>query len=159
MFKKYNIGIMGAGNIAGVMAHTVKKMKGVKLYAVASRQQVKADVFANKYGCKKAYGSYEELVMDKKVDLIPLFFAEIEDSKEEPVIKRFPDYFVWSTNPNHHKNHKFALAALEKYYGAGGKYECVITGANTDWFDPRTKEASPYPYVNEIRDIFLLKWK
>ncbi len=70
MFKKYNIGIMGAGNIAGVMAHTVKKMKGVKLYAVASREKVKADVFANKYGCKKAYGSYEELVMDKKVDLI-----------------------------------------------------------------------------------------
>lgn len=70
MFKKYNIGIIGAGNIAGVMAHTIKKMKGVKLYAVASRQQVKADVFANKYGCKKAYGSYEELVVDKKVDLI-----------------------------------------------------------------------------------------
>ncbi len=70
MFKKYSIGIMGAGNIAGVMARTVKKMKGVKLYAVASRQQVKADVFSNKYGCKKAYGSYEELVMDKKVDLI-----------------------------------------------------------------------------------------
>ena len=70
MFKKYNIGIMGAGNIAGVMAATVKKMKGVKLYAVASRQQVKADVFANKYGCKKAYGSYEDLVKDKKVDLI-----------------------------------------------------------------------------------------
>ncbi len=70
MFKKYNIGIMGAGNIAGVMARTIKKMKHVKLYAVASRQQVKADVFANKYGCKKAYGSYEELVTDKKVDLI-----------------------------------------------------------------------------------------
>ena len=70
MFKKYNIGIMGSGNIAGVMASTIKKMKGVKLYAVASRQKVKADVFAGKYGCKKAYGSYEELVNDKKVDLI-----------------------------------------------------------------------------------------
>lgn len=70
MLKKYNIGIMGAGNIAGVMAETVKKMKNVKLYAIASRQKVKADVFAGKYGCKKAYGSYEELVTDKKVDLI-----------------------------------------------------------------------------------------
>lgn len=70
MFEKYNIGIMGSGNIAGVMAETIKKMKNVKLYAVASRTKVKAEVFAGKYGCKKAYGSYEELVADKKVDLI-----------------------------------------------------------------------------------------
>lgn len=70
MLKKYNIGIMGTGKIAGIMAGTIKKMKNVKLYAVASREQVKADVFSNKYGCKKAYGSYEELAMDKKVDLI-----------------------------------------------------------------------------------------
>lgn len=70
MLKKFHIGIMGSGNIAGVMAATVKKMKHVKLYAVASREQVKADVFASKYGCKKAYGSYEDLVKDKKVDLI-----------------------------------------------------------------------------------------
>lgn len=70
MIRKFNVGIMGSGNIAGVMANTVNKMKNVKLYAVASREQVKADVFAGKYGCKKAYGSYEELAMDKKVDLI-----------------------------------------------------------------------------------------
>ena len=41
MFEKYNIGIMGTGNIAGIMADTIKKMKGVKLYAVASRTRVK----------------------------------------------------------------------------------------------------------------------
>lgn len=70
MFEKYRIGIMGSGNIAGVMAETIKKMKNVRLYAVASRTKIKADAFANKYGCKKAYGSYEELVLDKKVDLI-----------------------------------------------------------------------------------------
>ena len=70
MFGKYNIGIMGSGNIAGVMAETIKKMKNVKLYAVASRTRVKAEAFAGKYGCKKAYGTYEELVTDKKVDLV-----------------------------------------------------------------------------------------
>lgn len=70
MLGKFNVGIMGAGNIAGVMADTLNKMTGVRLYAVASREKVKADVFAGKYGCKKAYGSYEELVTDKKVDLI-----------------------------------------------------------------------------------------
>lgn len=70
MLVKVNVGIIGTGNIAAVMAKTINKMKGVKLYAVASREKVKADVFAGQYGCKKAYGSYEELVQDKKVDLI-----------------------------------------------------------------------------------------
>ncbi len=70
MNSKINVAIMGAGNIGGVMANTLNKMKGVKCYAVASRNKEKADEFAKKYGCKKAYGSYEELVQDKKVDLI-----------------------------------------------------------------------------------------
>lgn len=70
MMKKFNVGIIGTGNIAGVMADTLCKMKNVRAYAVASREKVKADVFARKYGCKAAYGSYEELVKDKKVDLV-----------------------------------------------------------------------------------------
>lgn len=68
--RKFNVGIMGTGNIAAVMAETLNRMKGVKLYAVASREKVKADVFAGKHGVKKAYGSYEELVKDNKVELI-----------------------------------------------------------------------------------------
>ena len=55
MIRRFNIGIIGTGNIASVMAQTISKMKGVKLYAVASRQKVRAEVFAGKYGCKKAY--------------------------------------------------------------------------------------------------------
>ncbi len=70
MLGKVNVGILGTGNIASVMASTIESMKGVKLYAAASREKVKADVFAGKHGCKKAYGSYEELAADKKVDLI-----------------------------------------------------------------------------------------
>lgn len=70
MLGKFNVGIMGTGNIAAVMAETLNRMKGVKLYAVASREKVKADVFAGKHGAKKAYGSYEELVKDNKVELI-----------------------------------------------------------------------------------------
>lgn len=70
MLGKVNVGILGTGNIASIMASTIESMKGVKLYAVASREKVKADVFGGKHGCKKAYGSYEELAADKKVDLI-----------------------------------------------------------------------------------------
>lgn len=70
MFKQKKIAIMGAGNIAGVMAQTIKKMKDVKCYAVASRDLNRAKAFAKKYGIKKAYGSYEEMVTDSKIDLI-----------------------------------------------------------------------------------------
>lgn len=65
-----NIGILGAGRIAITMANTVNGMEGVNLYAVASRQLGRAEVFAKEYGVEKAYGSYEEMVKDEKVDLV-----------------------------------------------------------------------------------------
>lgn len=68
--SKLRIGLMGAGNISGVMAKTVKGMKDVSLYAIASRNQEKAEAFAKKYGVKKACGSYEAMLRDKKVDLV-----------------------------------------------------------------------------------------
>ena len=68
--KIYKIGIIGCGGIAQKMAATLEKMKGVERYAVASRNQEKAEAFANKWGCTKAYGSYEELASDPEVDLI-----------------------------------------------------------------------------------------
>lgn len=67
---KFRIGLMGAGNIAGTMANTVNGMKGITLYAVASRSEEKARAFAGKYGAKKAYGSYEEMLQDDRVDLV-----------------------------------------------------------------------------------------
>lgn len=68
--SKLRIGIMGAGNIAGTMAKTVNGMKSAVLYAVASRTDEKAKAFAKTYGAKKAYGSYEAMLKDGKVDLV-----------------------------------------------------------------------------------------
>ncbi|WP_455714354.1 Gfo/Idh/MocA family protein [Anaerosporobacter sp.] len=64
------IGILGAGNIAQTMANTISKMDGIVSYAVASRDFEKANAFATKNGFAKAYGSYEDLVSDKEVELI-----------------------------------------------------------------------------------------
>lgn len=64
------LGILGAGNIAGCMARTIREMKEVQGWAVASRDLRKAQKFAQEYGIEKAYGSYEELVKDPEVDLI-----------------------------------------------------------------------------------------
>ena len=66
-----NIAILGAGGIAEQMATAVNGLAGeVNAYAVASRSYDKAKKFADKWHFDKAYGSYEELVKDDKVDLI-----------------------------------------------------------------------------------------
>ena len=64
------MGIMGAGNIAEVMAGTIQRMPRVTSWAVGSRTLEKAQSFAEKYGFQRAYGSYEDLVDDSEVQLI-----------------------------------------------------------------------------------------
>ena len=64
------IGLLGAGDIAAVMARTVAGMTGVENYAVASRNLAKAEAFAAAHGVEKAYGSYEEMLADSQVDLV-----------------------------------------------------------------------------------------
>ena len=69
------LGILGAGGIARVMVRTVKGMnaKGdysVILYGIGSRSLDKAKAFADEQGIPNYYGSYEELVADKNIDLI-----------------------------------------------------------------------------------------
>ncbi|MGN0496280.1 MAG: Gfo/Idh/MocA family protein [Lachnospiraceae bacterium] len=65
-----NIGILGAGGIAKVMARTINEMKDATLYAIGSRNYEKAQAFAEEFGVITAYGSYEELVLDENIDLI-----------------------------------------------------------------------------------------
>lgn len=64
------LGILGAGKIAGTMAATVNQMDDVCCYAVASRDLAKASSFAAKWKVAKAYGSYEEMLLDPQVDLV-----------------------------------------------------------------------------------------
>lgn len=63
-------GIIGAGNIAGTMASTLRNMDGVQRYGVAARDYSRAAEFAAKYGFQKAFGSYQELLEDPEVELV-----------------------------------------------------------------------------------------
>ena len=65
-----NVGIMGAGGIASVVCQTIAKVQDTVCYAIASRSPEKSQRFAKDHGFEKAYGSYEELVQDPKVDLV-----------------------------------------------------------------------------------------
>lgn len=72
------IAILGAGRIAHTMADTLVRMAAderyaslIEPYAVATRDdQGRAQAFADRYGLKAAYGSYERLLADDEVDLV-----------------------------------------------------------------------------------------
>ncbi len=67
MFK---VGIIGAGWIADKMAEALAPLQDYCVYAIASRSLEKATEFAERWNIPKAYGSYEEMVQDKDVDLV-----------------------------------------------------------------------------------------
>ena len=62
--------ILGAGGIAAIMAETIRPLEDVESYAIGSRDIGKAQAFADKYGFRKAYGSYEEMLEDPEIDLV-----------------------------------------------------------------------------------------
>lgn len=60
--RKFRWGIIGAGSIAGHFAKDLALIPHAELYAVASRSQTRANVFAEKYGAKHALDSYEAML-------------------------------------------------------------------------------------------------
>ncbi len=67
---KLKVGILGAGRIAAVMADTISKMKTAECYAVASRSMEKAMEFASLHNVTRPFGSYEDMLADKDLDLV-----------------------------------------------------------------------------------------
>jgi predicted dehydrogenase len=70
MGKRYKWGIIGPGKIAHKFAEGLKVLPNADCYAVASRSLERAEVFREKHGFSKAYGSYEELASDPEVDVV-----------------------------------------------------------------------------------------
>jgi predicted dehydrogenase len=70
MKKKYKWGILAPGKMSAKFTRGLKLLENVELYAVGSRDKERAAKFADEFGFKKAYGSYEELAADKDVDVI-----------------------------------------------------------------------------------------
>lgn len=65
-----NWGILAPGHIARKFAEDLQYVPGARIAAVGSRSLDRALAFAEEFGVEKAYGSYEELVADPKVDVI-----------------------------------------------------------------------------------------
>ena len=68
--KTIKWGIIGLGTIANKFATDLLTIPDAELYAVASRDQEKADYFADKYNARKAYNSYQALANDPEIDAV-----------------------------------------------------------------------------------------
>lgn len=68
--KTIHWGIIGAGKIARKFAQDLSKIPGAKLYAIASRTLEKAKSFGVEFNADVAYGNYEQLALDPKVDAV-----------------------------------------------------------------------------------------
>ncbi|MBP1222711.1 Gfo/Idh/MocA family protein [Flavobacterium sp. 1355] len=83
--QKIKWGIVGLGNIANQFATDLLLLQDAELAAVASRDINKANEFAQKYNCIKAYDSYDALFADDQVDIV--YIATPHDSHAELSIK------------------------------------------------------------------------
>ena len=63
-------GILAHGRIATAFTASLLKYTSQKVVACGSRSVERARHFAERFGIKRAYGSYEELVADPEVDAV-----------------------------------------------------------------------------------------
>lgn len=68
--KVINWGIIGLGKIAKKFAEDLHQVEHAQLFAVASRDQEKANKFANTFNAKVAYNNYEDLAKDPDIHAV-----------------------------------------------------------------------------------------
>jgi predicted dehydrogenase len=70
MCKKYKWGILAPGKMSAKFTKGLKLLENVELHAVGSRDLLRAKQFAEEYGFKKYYGSYEEFAADPDLEVV-----------------------------------------------------------------------------------------
>jgi predicted dehydrogenase len=67
---KIKTGIIGTGFSAQSHMEALSRVSDAEVIAIASRNREKAEALAERYGIKKAYGRYEDLIHDPEVEVI-----------------------------------------------------------------------------------------
>jgi predicted dehydrogenase len=70
MKKKYKWGILAPGKMSAKFTKGLQLLDNVELYAVGSRDLLRAKQFADEFGFKKYYGSYEEMASDPELEIV-----------------------------------------------------------------------------------------
>ena len=68
--NKHKWGILAPGKMSAKFTRGIKIFENAELYAVGSRNLMRAKQFAEEYGFKKFYGSYDELVRDPELEIV-----------------------------------------------------------------------------------------
>ncbi|MFF9404190.1 Gfo/Idh/MocA family protein [Streptomyces anandii] len=68
--QKVRWGILATGGIAAAFAADLVDLPDAELVAVASRRKESAEGFAERFGTRRAYGSWEELARDEDIDVV-----------------------------------------------------------------------------------------
>jgi predicted dehydrogenase len=68
--KKYKWGILAPGKMSAKFTKGLKLLENAELYSVGSRDFQRARNFAEEYGFRKYYGSYEELAADPDLEVV-----------------------------------------------------------------------------------------
>lgn len=72
MDKVLNVGVIGAGSISDVHLEAYGKNNNTKIIAISDLNKERAQEKANKYGAKKVYTNYQELLNDKEIDAVSI---------------------------------------------------------------------------------------
>ncbi|SEQ24413.1 Predicted dehydrogenase [Lentzea xinjiangensis] len=63
-------GVIATGGIAQTVTADMLKVPDVEVLAVSSRDVTRAQAFADRFGIKRAYGDYRELLRDEDVEIV-----------------------------------------------------------------------------------------
>lgn len=129
-----NIGILGLGNIAGRVAQGIGVSTNANLYAVASRNREKAYAFGHKYGADISYGSYEELLEDKNVDLIYLCTPNRLHYEQVKLCLSYGKHVICEKPMVKNEKQVRELFALAR------EYNCFLMEAEKTMFTPLNKK-------------------
>jgi predicted dehydrogenase len=87
--EKVRFGVLGcSGHYALRIATPLKASLLLEPYGIASRDLKKAKAYAKKWDFEKAYGSYEELLADPKIDFV---YCPLPNNLHLPYIKKAAD--------------------------------------------------------------------
>lgn len=149
--NKIKWGIVGLGNIAHQFASDLILIDDAELSGVASRNHDKANEFAEKYNCKKSYGSYDELFADDEIDIV--YIATPHDSHAELAVRAMQNNKHVLCEKPIALSYSDAVQMIE----ASKKYNKFFMEAFWTRFIPSIREVLEKVKNNEIGDIKYLK--
>lgn len=138
------LGILGTGFIAREFAAALMGVEGVRMVAVASRQQSAADAFAGRVAIPHAYSGYSQLLADPEVEAV---YIALPNSQHAD----------WAVLAAEHGKHVLCekplaptLAQVKRVFASAHRHGVLVLEAFPFHFQPQTLELCRRLSVGEI---------